>query len=147
MPSLHQIFYTSVSSAPLGPVGLSELLMQARENNQSLDITGILTYHKRRFMQLLEGDEHRISDLYEAIAEDPRHHSIELLYSGSIKERSFGKWSMGYFNLGDYSVDEIANFEQFVESRMTALRTSQEGSYATEIYDMLTKMMLGSGGA
>lgn len=147
MPSLQQIFYTSVSSAPLGPVGLSELLVQAREKNQSHDITGILTYHKRRFMQLLEGDERHVSDLYETIAEDPRHHSIELLYSGPIEERAFGKWSMGYFNLGDYSADEVANFERFVESRMTALRESREGSYATEIYDMLTKMLLGSGGA
>ena len=145
MGSLHQIFYTSVATAPLGAVGISELLVKARDKNQRLEITGILTYHNRRFMQLLEGEEKRVNDLYETIQKDPRHRSVELLFSGATQQRDFGSWAMGYFNLGDHSAEEIAAFEQFVDSRMDQLRLSQSRACASELYDIFAKMLLGSG--
>ena len=143
MTLFHQVLYTSESSAPLGATGISELLVHAREKNRLLEITGILTYHNRRFMQLLEGTQWRVAELYATIERDPRHHSIEILFDGTTPHRAFGRWTMGYFNLGDYAAHEIADFEQFVDAQMEALRTSRSSSHAKTLYDMLTKMLLG----
>ena len=57
-------------------------------------ITGILVYwaRTRQFMQVLEGSEKAIFDLYEDIKKDDRHKCLKLIYSGETPERYFSNW-------------------------------------------------------
>jgi len=49
-----------------------------------------------RFMQVLEGDEQDVKDIYTKIKNDPRHHNVILLNQHYIEERNFKTWSMGF---------------------------------------------------
>ena len=50
-------------------------------------------------MQLLEGDDHLVRQLFKVIKRDERHHRITLLFEVPVTERDFAGWSMAYRNL------------------------------------------------
>ncbi len=47
-------------------------------------------------LQILEGDRKLVSETYNQIIQDPRHHEIVLLDCSAIEQRTFAEWSMGY---------------------------------------------------
>lgn len=75
------------------------ILARAREHNPALGITGILCQGGDVFMQVLEGGRDAVNRLYNAIAQDPRHHDVTLLHYEEITERRFAGWTMGQVNL------------------------------------------------
>jgi hypothetical protein len=87
------------SSSSLSANELGDLLHKSQENNRSLHITGVLLYCNGSIIQVLEGEQDKVNALYKKIAVDHRHRQVTLLYSGSIQERSFGDWLMGYKTL------------------------------------------------
>ena len=54
--AVFQLIYVSLATRPMTPGDLVELLTQSRDKNARLGITGLLVYHNREFMQLLEGE-------------------------------------------------------------------------------------------
>lgn len=77
---MFELLYTSVAPAGLSHRELTEILQQARENNRRLGISGMLLYHNREIMQLLEGEEAVVKDLFQSIAQDDRHTRVEAFY-------------------------------------------------------------------
>ncbi|WDE12987.1 BLUF domain-containing protein [Thalassomonas haliotis] len=111
---MFELLYTSVSPKGLSEPDLMTLLQAARCKNQGLDITGMLVYHDREFMQLLEGEESIVKNLYQRILTDNRHTSVELLYQGTIENRAFGEWSMAFKLLDEKAVNAlIPGYEEF----------------------------------
>jgi hypothetical protein len=47
-----------------------------------------------QFVQTLEGPEPAVRGLYVKISKDRRHEHVELLESGDVPERVFGRWAM-----------------------------------------------------
>ncbi len=80
------------------------LLNQSRNWNQEHGLTGMLLYLEGkflskvdgRFMQVLEGTENDVKEIFEKIQQDPRHHSLIILKQSSTEDRNFGTWSMGF---------------------------------------------------
>ncbi len=94
---LVELIYTSVPATET--VDVKAILEVARRKNAKLDITGMLCFDGKMFIQLLEAEEAVIDALYGAIEHDKRHKDIELLHRGKISERSFDDWSMAYENI------------------------------------------------
>jgi len=98
------LIYSSVEKILFDKEQLKILLNQSRDFNQQHNITGILLYVQRqqitkskgRFMQLLEGDERIVRELYQKIVKDNRHEAVVLLQFGKYDERCFNDWSMGF---------------------------------------------------
>ena len=91
-----ELIYTSL---PLQKdLDVLALLKGARKHNQDNNITGLLCFDGVRFLQILEGDETTVQNLYASIQVDPRHKGVELIHSGKTMERSFTSWSMAYEN-------------------------------------------------
>lgn len=61
---MFRIVYTSTASVPFSTAELADLLKSARDNNQRHDITGMLLYKDNNFIQILEGPEQAVRDLY-----------------------------------------------------------------------------------
>jgi hypothetical protein len=93
---LTRLIYASETSAPLAPAAVQELLAHARRNNDRRDITGMLVFNSRHFLQVLEGDRQRLSDLYGRLVQDTRHQRLLLLSCEAIGERLFADWHMGF---------------------------------------------------
>ncbi|MFT4920362.1 MAG: hypothetical protein ACI8RU_002997 [Zhongshania aliphaticivorans] len=84
------------------------LLRQSQTKNLNLGITGMLLYKGGNFMQMLEGEEQTVRELYATIRKDPRHHNVLTIITGSLKARNFKDWSMGFQNM-----DKIADLPNY----------------------------------
>lgn len=95
---------------------LADILEKSQQRNRSLGISGILLYFNGSIIQVLEGLEKDVKELYHTITEDPRHTGLITLYSRPIKKRSFSQWSMGYKSLLANDFDQVNDQLQFVSN-------------------------------
>ena len=95
---LVELLYCSVSLAPkLTDEDLNHILASARRRNLAEDITGMLIYHRGEFVQILEGENKSVANVYEKfIGSDLRHAAINKVQENTISHRSFHEWSMGF---------------------------------------------------
>lgn len=75
---------------------LQDLLSLAREANARYDVTGMLLYLPESFIQLIEGPENHIEQLYQNIQKDQRHFRVTTLREGIIEKRFYPNWSMAF---------------------------------------------------
>ncbi len=104
---MFELLYTSVSPAGLDESELEEILAVARKNNHALGVTGMMVYHEREIMQILEGEERAVKDLFAKISHDERHTSVNVFYQGPIDERAFHRWEMAFKALDGELIEEV----------------------------------------
>ncbi|GAA4012027.1 hypothetical protein GCM10022408_25760 [Hymenobacter fastidiosus] len=94
----YHLIYQSRASAPFTDAELAALLLGSRTYNRHVHVTGLLLHAPDgRFLQILEGEEADVCQLYYAkILSDPRHYQCQVLGEGHCAERSFADWSMGF---------------------------------------------------
>ncbi len=112
---MHSLVYMSSATRSLPSVELHELMDHSRTANQRLGITGVLLSRRGHYMQLLEGDEEKVSGLYAHICKDARHASCLLLFSAASGERMFTDWSMACRDLSDPAVIHHPSFSEFLQ--------------------------------
>ncbi len=90
---LTQLIYTS---RPFGfdDLGLMNILLVSRHNNERDSITGSLICREDIYLQLLEGPRAAVSSTYARILHDDRHAEVVLLWAGDLQERLFPAWFM-----------------------------------------------------
>lgn len=92
-----QLIYRSRANAYFSDDDLISLLRQCRTKNIENNVTGLLLYGYGNFVQLLEGDEDVVLDLYtKHIAADTRHRNLSVLQQHTAPERLFKNWSMAF---------------------------------------------------
>ncbi len=88
---------SAISSADGMPVGqLGMLLEQCLNHNPAWRITGVLAFYAGRFIQVIEGPEAAVDQLFATIRRDRRHGQIELLLREPDNGRCFADWSMAF---------------------------------------------------
>ena len=101
MCDLFQLVYVSSASPLFTESDLLNLLKESRKKNLKHDLTGMLLYHEGNIMQVIEGKENEVFELFGKIQSDKRHTGlIKLLYE-PIERRNFKDWSMSYLNITD----------------------------------------------
>lgn len=97
-PLYHVIYHSIASGGGMSPEALADLLRQARTYNQSHRLTGLLLYaaDTKEFVQVLEGAQAEVQQLYARIAHDPRHKHAFVLHEGAAESRMFPDWRMGF---------------------------------------------------
>lgn len=93
---MHHIVYQSTAVGQPSTADLKWLLQQSRTNNLALGITGLLLYGNGNFLQVLEGEEAAVRQVYAKIVVDQRHMHVLKLSDGVIERRIFGDWTMGF---------------------------------------------------
>ena len=121
--------YVSSATTRLREDEILEILRVARQNNERLDITGMLLYREGNFLQVLEGPASAVDSLLQEIRRDPRHHGLILMSRKGIEERQFGDWRMAFRNMskelssadgycpfleGDFDDEELGEESQLV---------------------------------
>lgn len=122
--SFTQLIYVSAQTCDFTLNDLRELLEKARDNNNSKDITGMLVYHDHSFLQVLEGEDKAVSDLFEHIEKDPRHNNIKILFRDNVPSKEFEQWSMGFVNTSRYPLD-TDGFVDFNQIPILAINLSR----------------------
>ena len=117
-PLLEHYIYSSSSTASFSDQDLQEMLTSFRNCNARAEITGMLLYGEKTFLQLFEGPGPVVRNLMFRIQQDPRHQKIELLSSGPIPERLFPDWSMGFKTLPDSPLRLHAGYSSVLDQRL-----------------------------
>ncbi len=93
---MRQLLYVSSTPRDIAPGVLNDILAAARANNVLLGVTGLLIYIDGGFLQILEGEERVVRDLYTHICIDRRHWEVRMLLDREVERRAFAGWSMGF---------------------------------------------------
>jgi hypothetical protein len=109
---MYHIVYISQAKESMTLTTLVVLLMQARTLNERQHVTGALVYGDGQFMQVMEGEEAVVKDLYARVVQDARHHHVRTLAEGPIATRGFAQWSMAF---GEVSADQFQLLRRVVE--------------------------------
>jgi len=113
---LRSIMYISkvaqIQSGANVPVNLAEIYQSARRKNEKHGITGVLSYAKGHYLQVIEGEEDSVNRLFDNISRDVRHNKIRIILNTDIDQRYFA--SRGMRLAGSLSSD--ASFKRFFAS-------------------------------
>ncbi|MDQ6765050.1 MAG: BLUF domain-containing protein [Verrucomicrobiota bacterium] len=130
---LYFLIYVSLARDDFAPDELLEILRVSRENNTQADITGLLLYKQRRFMQLLEGPEVAVRATFARIERDPRHHDVTILLEGETSERDFADWSMAFHELDDKKARATRGFSDFLDVEFSVFQFASDPSKAHQL--------------
>ncbi len=114
-PSMIQIAYASCTRGLLSSDGIMDILKVSRENNTRRGITGMLLYKNGNVLQVIEGDEKEVRQLFDVICSDERHYGVLKLYERKIEEREFPEWVMGFSDLNEGGARHLEGFSEFLD--------------------------------
>jgi len=115
--NVHQILYVSKAVRELSDDEVGRIAEVSRQNNAKKNISGLLMFQAGIFLQLLEGDAEAVEDLYQKIAQDPRHGHVTKIFSIDNNERMFAGWSMGLKKIEDIDIrmiNEILSWNRLI---------------------------------
>jgi hypothetical protein len=93
---LTRLVYTSTISDEFTEKDIEQILKSARTYNPKNNVTGMLCFNSKFFLQCLEGSRTHVNETYHKILNDKRHNNIIMLDYKEISAREFSNWSMGY---------------------------------------------------
>lgn len=105
------VAYVSMAVRTLTPTEIDQILITAREFNESHGVTGVLLCHKKTFFQFFEGSPKDVAEAYERIRSSSQHTSILELCNEFSKKRYFDSWSMGFCYMPETKIQALLNAE------------------------------------
>lgn len=72
------------------------ILGAARRRNARMGVTGLLLHTGTVFLQVLEGPQRAVQEIFGIVMADPRHHTIAVIEMTFPERRRFPDWAMGY---------------------------------------------------
>lgn len=148
---LFYLIYFSKARTLMPEEGLTSLLNTSMVNNLANGITGMLLYmegryfsdYEGRFMQVLEGSEHNVKNLFEKIKKDGRHQGILVLRESFQKDRNFPDWTMGFKAINPEEYQKLSGFF-LLEDGFLLKEDSPEGNVALDFlksfYEISSKL-------
>lgn len=98
--SLTRLMYRSDATEIVDRELLRDIESVSKIHNKEHSITGLLVATEHQFLQVLEGPQSAIDQLYSRIVRDPRHNNCTIIAYHSIVRRVFDDWSMRSVGLG-----------------------------------------------
>ncbi len=117
---LIRLVYVSSAVRDLTADDLKSILLSSRRNNQRRQVTGMLLYAGGNFLQVVEGEQAVVHELYQIIERDPRHHGAIVIDEEPIERRAFAQWSMGFRHLSAEDKQNLVGFTDFLERPVAA---------------------------
>ena len=129
-----QLTYTSMAAPLLVTHDIKRILEIAKKFNSENKITGCLLYYKHRFLQILEGEEEIIEELYAKIKQDKKHFNVNLLHINEINERIFPKWSMAFKELNKNQIEKLTGTGLFEDNLIRFSEITNKPTLATRLF-------------
>lgn len=93
---LVRLIYTSKASERVTQGDIQQIVESAKKHNDRSELSGLLCFNRKYFLQVLEGSRSKVNEAYRYIIKDPRHTDIQLIAYEEISKREFEQWHMGY---------------------------------------------------
>lgn len=137
---IHFLVYLSTATHDFNETQLVDLLAKSRANNERDEITGMLLYKDRRFMQVLEGAEKDVRATFARIERDPRHQEIVTLLEGDLPARDFPQWWMGFKAIDSETAKAIPGFTEFLHTQWSTFDFASDPSQAHRLLRVFRRM-------
>lgn len=124
---LTRLVYTSTVSDMFKSEDIEEILSIARANNSKCNVTGMLCFNRKYFLQCLEGSRTNVNITYRKILNDKRHANIVMLDYKEISAREFSSWSMGY--MPESSLTQSTNIKYSGDPNFSPYEMSGESAH------------------
>jgi hypothetical protein len=124
---LTRLVYASSISDDFSCDDIEHILAEARTHNKENNVTGMLCFNNKYFLQCIEGSRLNVNSTYHKILNDKRHCNIVLLEYKEISMREFGCWSMGYMH--DSSLTASLNLKYSGSADFSPYDMSGEGAH------------------
>ena len=138
---VHFLLYVSSATELLSRAELDEILAISRKNNAALSVSGILLYKGGNLMQLLEGEEKAVVDLYDKIGRDPRHHDLTVVWDGAEDTRQFPSWSMAFRDLDGPDAHNTPGYSDFLTTPLTSPLLTTDASHCQQLLNLFKASM------
>lgn len=99
--ALRRIIYTSQALEPFSKRDFLDMLHESRAYNSIDNISGVLMYGNGTFIQIIEGEQENVNDLFTRILRDSRHKEVKLILDSFVDSRYFSNWAMGSADFDD----------------------------------------------
>ena len=106
---LVRMIYVSTIANTTDSGAVQKILATARKNNEKHDLTGLLVFDNKYYLQAIEGGRTAVNLLLGKLFSDDRHSDMLVLGMEQVHQRAFPNWSMEFI-------------EASTASRQTALR-------------------------
>lgn len=106
------ICYVSHAIDNLDQKELDELFEYTSSNNNAKNITGILLFETGNFLQVLEGEEEILRNLFEKIKADSRHKNIFVILNQVSENRVFENYASRFSIVK--SKDDLQKIETYL---------------------------------
>jgi len=103
---LTTLIYRSHLRADAPIQSIIDMVSEANSRNERAGVTGVLLFNGIHFLQLLEGDEVAVMQIYKKICLDTLHFNIVELLSDYAPYRRFGRSGMELIDIRLFSKDE-----------------------------------------
>ena len=123
---LKQVIYVSEISDTSSD-SLTNIYDISQKNNSKSGISGCLLIGSNSYLQLLEGPDSAVENLYSKIQMDSRHKKVKKLFEQNIEEKLFSSWSMKFAPFNNVEWDnkefDLGKFQNI--SAATAVKVFQ----------------------
>lgn len=111
MKKIFHLVYRSSAREDLDRYSILNIINKAQMMNDKAGLTGLLIYRQNTFIQLLEGDEKTVKEVYAKIVKDRRHSDVKVLIESKSSMRIVPQFSMNYVE----SLSEDASIHSLFE--------------------------------
>lgn len=105
----HYVIYRSSAAAGLSTAQVDEILDSSRAFNFRENLSGVLFYDEKQFLQFLQGPLIPLTRAYARIKSAKQHHSITEIARGPSNQLYFENWDMGFCKTTHSELQRIAN--------------------------------------
>ena len=127
------LVYVSKATKEFEQNELVFLLEQSRIRNKRQSVTGMLLYGGGNFIQVLEGEQKDVDEVYSSIVCDERNWGNILLIRESIDVRTFPNWSMGFRALSEKDLIPVEEFSEFMTQNMYPEDIAKKPDYVLKL--------------
>jgi len=89
---------------------MESLVEAAVRNNKANNITGVLWFTGKNFVQVLEGGRLTVSNTYNVISNDPRHKNVEIVSCEHVAKRLFTQWHMAFIGDSEKNREHVLRY-------------------------------------
>jgi len=117
---LFRLTYLSKPNIPFTAEVLDDIESKSVEANNARDVTGLLIVNESRILQILEGKEESVRELYNKIEADERHTVVKLVCAVEDDVRLLMTWNMvvrGLNGVPGHLMDDFESlFDEFLNT-------------------------------
>jgi len=128
---LHQVIYLSHLTVKEDSIG--NILDAALRHNPRNNITGMMLYSEGDVLQVLEGPQKSVFDLFKKIKLDERHKDVFTVLNEPLAARHFPQWTMGYKKLRESDKFEFLEYQHVFKGSPDAIAVRSRSGVAIDV--------------